>query len=148
MTLLFYFGPGSIIGDSPYDIFFTNMQFSNVSEFYNVFASYHTFFFHHLVILYFAINLALKLYTPEKKDFIKVFIVIETYVIIAMPLSHIIGVNFCNFAYSNIPFMESLRVACGQLVYSLVMHIVIAGGCALITYVYYLISNIITKKRS
>lgn len=148
MSLLFYFGPNTIIGDSSYNIFFNDMPCSNFSEFMGVFYNCHTFFFHHLVILYFALSLALNLYTAEKKDTKKVLIVIECYVIIAMPIAHLTNTNFCSMLTGVVPFMETLRLAIGQWGYSLIMHIVLSGGCALITYAYYSISKLLTKKRS
>ena len=145
MTLLFYFGPNTIISDSCYYIFFTEYNVTNVAEFGRIFSNYHTFFFHHFVILYLGITLALKLYSPKKSDVYMVLAVMSAYIIITMPLAHIIDVNFCNMLESNIPFMEAIRVNLGQFVYSIAMHVAIPGGCTLIIYVYYLVVKLITS---
>lgn len=133
MFLLFYINPGSVIGDSSANVFAN-------------FGSFHTFTFHHLVILYVALSFALGDYTPKKKDFLSVLIIMGAYYIIGMSASHIFDVNYCNFLTSNIGFMESLRLSAGKLVYSIAMFFAITGGTTFLCYLYYLVDSFIRKK--
>ena len=128
--ILFYFNPSSIIGSSCNNIF-------------QDFSSFHTFTYHHIIILFYLTMLFSKLYLPSKKDFIFVPIGILGYAIIAIPLAHILNVNFCNILDSNIPFMETLRVNAGQVVYTIVLILVGVIGGELIV----LFSNLIYNKK-
>ena len=56
------------------------------------------------------------------------FIGITLYALIAVPLAHILNVNFCSLLTNVIPFMEELRLATGQVVYTIVMYLVGVGG--------------------
>ena len=113
--VLFYFNPSSIIGNSCANVFAS-------------FSSFHTFIYHHFIILFLLILLGSKLYLPSKYDFLHVFIGITLYALIAVPLAHILNVNFCSLLTNVIPFMEELRLATGQVVYTTVMYLVGVGG--------------------
>lgn len=138
MFFLFYFNPGSIISDSAGNVF-------------GSFSNFHTFTFHHLIILYVVLTISLKNYLPQKKDWICVLIVMGIYYVVGMSMAHILDTNYCNFLTSNIPFMESLRLKAGQTVYSIVMLFIITGGTTLLAYLtylfYILIMNIKLRKR-
>lgn len=127
--ILFYFNPSSIIG--------------SCNNIFQDFSSFHTFTYHHIIILFYLTMLFSKLYLPSKKDFIFVPIGILGYAIIAIPLAHILNVNFCNILDSNIPFMETLRVNAGQVVYTIVLILVGVIGGELIV----LFSNLIYNKK-
>ncbi len=132
MTVLFYFSPGMVISDSASGVF-------------SSFSSFHTFTFHHLVILYVFLSIALNNYKPQKKDFLKLLMVMGIYFIIAMPIAHFLNTNYCNFLSSNIDFIEVIRVNAGQFVYSLVMLVIIVGGTAFMAYLYYLLYSLIKR---
>lgn len=134
MISLFYIGPTSIIGDSSADVF-------------GSFGDFHTFVFHHLIILYFFCFLALKVYKPQKSDFLWMSIALTCYFILAVTMTHVLQVNYTNLLYSNIGFMEQLRVACGQVFYTIVMYIFGIGTANLILLIYHLIYNRIKKKK-
>ena len=134
MTLLFYVNPSSIIGSSASDMFIS-------------FSKFHTFTFHHLVILYLLLSIVLRNYTPKWKHFISVLIVMTIYFAIGMTAAHLLDTNYCNFLTSNIPFMESLRLKTGQVFYSIAMFFFITGGTALLNFIYFLIYKLFTRKK-
>ncbi len=127
--ILFYINPSSIIGSSSENIFLT-------------FNTFHTFVYHHLILLFYFIMLFSKLYKPSKRDYIYVIVWITSYALVAIPLAHILDTNFCNLLTSNIPFMETLRLNAGQFVYTMVMVLFGLVGGELIV----LVSNLIYKK--
>lgn len=76
------------------------------------FANFHTVTFHNLVVLYFMLTVAFKLYDLQTKRDVKVMTVfLAIYVAIAAVLSYTLKVNFHNLYSCNIPFIENVRVA-------------------------------------
>ena len=134
MFLLFYINPSSIINDSSGAVF-------------ESFSNFHTFTFHHLIILYLFCMLALRVYKPQKSDFLWGSIAFTLWAIIATTMAHVLDTNYTNILHSNIPFMESLRVATGQIFYTIVMYIFGIGAFNLVLLVYRLIYNAILKKK-
>jgi hypothetical protein len=117
LIALFYINPGSIIGGGT-----TQNIFASFSRF-------HTFFYHHLAMLYFFCAVGLKFYEIKKSSFLYVAIGFTIYVLIAVPMAHILNVNFCNILTSNIPFMENFRLQFGQVLYTILMYLAgMAGG--------------------
>ncbi len=112
----FYTMPKGIIGSACENIF------ENYSTF-------HTFFFHHLVLFYFILGIAFKRYTP-KKQYVKAWVIcFSAYFILATTCAHLLNTNYFNLLESNIPLMESFRLWAGQITYTFVMAFVtIAGG--------------------
>jgi len=108
MTALFYFNPSSIISESASDVF-------------GSFGNFHTFIYHHLVMLFLFTGLFLNMFKISKKSFIHVLIGFSIYALLAVPLAHVLNTNYCNILTSNIPFMESLRLKVGQIIYTIVM---------------------------
>ena len=83
-----------------------------VTGYFTDFANFHTVTFHNLVVLYFMLTVALKLYDLNTKRDIKVMTVfLAVYVAIAAVLSYTLKVNFHNLYSCNIPFIENARVA-------------------------------------
>lgn len=132
MFLLFYFNPSSIIGDS-------------CSNLFGSFGNFHTFTFHHLIILYVFVSILLNNYKPQKKDYICLLIVMSAYYVGGITLAHIFNVNYCNFLTSNISFMELIRTSAGQIIYSIAMFFVIVGGTTLLNFLFYLLCQTILK---
>lgn len=124
MTCLFYIGPRGIINDSCSNVFAS-------------FSSFHTFTFHHLVILYLFCFLSLRVYKPQKSDFLWASILFSCWAILTGTMAHVLNVNFTNALYSNIPFMESFRVTCGQIPYTIMMYTLGLGALNLILFIYY-----------
>lgn len=112
--LLFYINPTSIIGGSCQNIFAD-------------FGTFHTFTYHHLIILFYLIMLTQKLFKPDKFCYLYAIIGLSIYALVAIPAANILDINFCNLLHSNIPFMESLRGMAGQVIYLIVMYAFAVG---------------------
>lgn len=126
MTVLFYFGPRTIIGGSCENIF---------ASFYN----FHTFFYHHLVILYLFTGIALNQFKISKKFYIHTLIGMTTYALIAVPAAHLLNTNYCNILTSNIPFMETIRINYGQVLYTIFLYLAGLVGATLSCFLYRII---------
>jgi len=84
----------------------------SIKGFFISFGDFHTVIFHHLVILYFMLTVALKLYELRTKhDLVVMSVFLAVYVSIATVLSYALKVNFHNLYRCNIPFVEELRLA-------------------------------------
>ena len=84
----------------------------NIKNFFGSYGDFHTVFFHNLVVFYFMLTIALKLYDLRPKRDLKIVTVfLAIYVIIAAILSYSLKVNFHNLYHCNIGFIEDIRVA-------------------------------------
>ncbi|MBE7073930.1 MAG: hypothetical protein E7379_02440 [Clostridiales bacterium] len=129
LVAMFYFNPQSIIGNATSDL---------LGSFYN----FHTFAFHHLVILYFCLNVALLNFNFKFIHVLYWCISMLTYYGIAVLCAHLFEVNFMNILYSNIPFMENLRLTIGQVGYTIILGSLTIGVGAVII----LFASLINKK--
>ena len=136
MALGFYTAPALIIGDNA------------LIDLLDSFGEFHTVIFHHLAILYAFLSIALTDYTPKKNDCKYVLIVMVSYFMIAIPFSYILDTNFCNILETVIPIVKPIQAFIGQPLYLVSLTVVVAGGTALMCYLYYLVYNKITKKES
>lgn len=118
LVIGFYFYPSGIIGSACENVL-------------RDFSTAHTFFFHHLVILYFLLAVAFKRYSPQKKD-VKIWLICFTiYFLTATSCAHLLDTNYFNLLESILPPLENFRLWAGQIPYTLLMAIVtIAGGAA------------------
>ena len=83
-----------------------------VFESLDYFSDFHTVIFHNLVLLYFMLTVALRLYKIDTKHDMKIMTVfLAIYVIIAAILSYTLKVNFHNLYQCNIGFIENVRLA-------------------------------------
>lgn len=129
LVALFYFDPVSIIGHACSNVFET-------------FFTFHTFFFHHLVLLYFVLTIALKQVDLKLSHSIHFLVSMAIYYAVAVTCAHLLQVNYMNILTSSIPFMESLRLAIGQVGYTIILGIiVICAGAIIIA-----LGSIIQKK--
>lgn len=118
LFILFYFNPGSIIGSS------------TTQNVFQSFSSIHTFFYHHLAILFLFVSVSLGYYNFTYKNIIYVVIGFVLYAIFGVTMAHLTNTNFCNLLESNIPFMETFRQNVGQVLYTIVMFLIgVVGGC-------------------
>lgn len=131
MTALFYFNPSSIISESASNVF-------------GSFSNFHTFIYHHLVMLFLFTGLLLNMFKVSKKSFVHVLIGFSAYALIAIPLAHVLDTNYCNILTSNIGFMENLRLNAGQIIYTIVMFLFAISA----SFVLILIKLGITKLRN
>ena len=126
---LFYFQPSGVLGNATSNVF-------------GSFNSFHTFVYHHLIILYFGLTISLNLYKPKMKHTLYVFIGLTIYFIVGVSFAFILNTNYCNFLYSVIDIVESLRLHFGQVLYLIGMYIFgIILSCG-----FMLIINLIYKK--
>ena len=84
----------------------------NIRNYFATFGDFHTVTFHNLVVFYFMLTVALKLYELNTKHDLKVMSVfLAIYVVIAATLSYSLKVNFHNLYECNIGFIENVRLA-------------------------------------
>lgn len=116
---LFYFNPVSIIGDACKNIFYS-------------FSTFHTFIFHHLVLYYFILSVALKQIKLEKSHIYYWLVSMLIYYCLANVFAHSFNVNYMNILTSNIGFMENLRLSIGQVGYDIILGLLTIGAGAVI----------------
>ncbi len=134
-ALLFYINPDSIIGSSCENIFAS-------------FSSFHTFTYHHLILLFYLIMLLEKLYIPSKSDFLYAFLGITGYAVIAIPMAHMLDTNFCNILSNNIAFIEEIRLQVGQVAYTTLFYLTGVVGAELIVGLSNGIKMLVDKKKN
>ncbi len=83
----------------------------NIQAFFTDYFSFHTVFFHNLVMLATVLILALKLYVPQKGDWKAVAWFMTGFCAVAASLAQILKTNFANFYSCNIPVLETVRQA-------------------------------------
>lgn len=94
---------------------------SNACE--NIFADFstaHSFFFHHLVILYFLLSLALKRVNIQKKSAYYWMACMSIYFIITLIFAYALNTNYFAVLYFPLEFFDEFRIAFGQVSYNLV----------------------------
>ena len=94
------------------------------TEFYST----HTFIFHHLIVLYFVLVVALRLCRPRVRDAVMVGVIGVVYISIAIPAANAFQTNYCNFLESVIPLMENIRIEKGQDIYIALISIFLTLG--------------------
>ena len=84
----------------------------NIKNYFGSYMDFHTVTFHNLVMLYFILTVALRLYEINVKRDMKVMAsFLAVYVVVAAILSYSLKVNFHNLYECNIGFIENVRVA-------------------------------------
>lgn len=135
LLVLFYFDPTSIIGSSTTAVF---------ASFYN----FHTFVFHHLVLLYFFLTITLKMVDFKPKYCLHFSISMAIYYCIAVIFANIFSVNYMNILHSSIGFMENFRLACGQIIYNIALGLLTVFVGTIIILILHLILKKIKEKKS
>ena len=83
----------------------------NIRNYFGSFGDFHTVTFHNLVVLYFMLTVALKLYDFQKKRDLKVMgVFLAVYVVIAAILSYSLKVNFHNLYKCNVALIDNIRL--------------------------------------
>lgn len=121
----------------------------NIRNFFGSYGDFHTVFFHNLVVFYFMLTIALKLYEfRPKRDMKIVSIFLAVYVTVAAILSYSLEVNFHNLYHCNIGFIENIRLAViarigifGTLLYVTILLIL----TILFAYAAYFLARLIVK---
>lgn len=136
MICMFYMHPSSIIGNA------TNNIFAD-------FGMFHTFIYHHLIVLYFTLGIALNLFnTITSKSYIHVSIGFPIYALFVVPAAHLFDINFVSLLYNNFKPFDSIRISYGYGAYTFLMIAgAILGGYMIIT-TCLLVKRLIFKKEN
>lgn len=135
LLISFYIMPSGIIGNSCQNIFAN-------------FDMFHTFTYHHLVLLFFFLMIALNIYRPQKSDLKYYSIAFSIYAVSTIVLGHLLNTNYCNILHSNIQILENIRQTAGQLVYTIILIVFGLGAGLLFDYIYCLANSQLAKKAS
>ncbi|MBQ7924523.1 MAG: YwaF family protein [Clostridia bacterium] len=118
LLALFYFNPRSIIGGACENVF-------------GDFGAFHTFFYHHLALLYCILGIIFKRFRPDFHDGWLWISCMSVYLSIAVIFAFGFQTNYFNILQSNVPFMEFIRVTFGQIAYLLFFFsLVLLGGAS------------------
>ena len=128
----------------------------NVKLFFKDYMSFHTVFFHNLVMLAALLIPALELHEPPKSGDTKTVVLFTIgFCIVSASMAYLLKTNFNNFYTCNIPPLETIRLAvetaCGKLVAS-ILYVVIVTVLDIFFvlgsyWLYRLVRNLITKKQ-
>lgn len=114
--LMFYINPSSIIGDSSQNILAT-------------FSTFHTFVYHHLMILFLLLTFSQNQFKPQKNHVLWIFVLYSSYAVLATTFAHLLQVNFTNLLTSNISFMQLVLDKFGIVAYTIIMYFFGLFGC-------------------
>lgn len=82
-----------------------------IRDFTNSFSSFHTVIFHNIVLFYFTLMVAMRMYkTNTKKDLKVLAVFLSIYLVIAITLSQTLQVNFHNLYKCNLGMVEDIRL--------------------------------------
>jgi hypothetical protein len=105
----------------------------------------HGFLFHHLIILYFLLAVAMRLCHARPRDAFLMGGIGVVYSAVALPLAYRWGANYCNFLESVIPAIEELRLEWGQLKYTVFTILTITVGGTFSAFVYITLYTAVSK---
>lgn len=94
-------------------LIYPNLIYSagNIQTFFTDYFSFHTVFFHNLVMLAIVLIVALNLHTPQKGDGKAVVLFMVAFCAVSATLAQLLKTNFANFYQCNIPILETVRQA-------------------------------------
>ena len=113
----------------------------------NIFENYfsaHSFFFHHLVVLYMLLMVAFKRYKPQKKDALVWVGCFTIYYCVTLICAYTLEKNYFNILHSGpLTFIEPLRLKVGQVCYDIGLLFVLLffGSCILY------VSSVVRQRR-
>lgn len=106
LFVAFYVSPRGVLGDACEDVF---------ADYFTA----HSFFYHHLVILYMMLSIAFKRFKPKKSDAWVWIICFACYFAVAATCAYTFDKNYFNILDSeSFPPLESFRLVVGQVVYN------------------------------
>ena len=105
----------------------------------------HGFLFHHLILLYFLLAVAMRLCRPRPRDAFLMGGLGVVYVAVALPLAYTWNTNYCNFLESAIPALEALRPEWGQLKYTVFTVLTVTVGGTFSAFVYITLYTVVSK---
>jgi hypothetical protein len=96
----------------------------------------HTIIFHHLVILYSMLFIALRHFEPKKMDALVWIFCFSIYFAVTVFFAYRLNTNFFNILNSeSLPLLEPYRLAVGQLVYNATLGAIVIFVGAIILFV-------------
>ena len=96
----------------------------------------HSFLYHHFVLFYLLLVIALRLAKPTFRDAIKVGVVGMVYMAAAIPLAYALETNYNNILENAVPFIDAFRQANGQVVYVVLLTVIVSVGTFLASCLY------------
>lgn len=129
---LFYFYPSGIL---------------SCEGIFKKFSTFHSFFFHHLVLLYFTLSVALKRFKPTKKDVLPFIVCMICYYVVAVILAYALDTNYMNILHSVIFFVEEWRVKFGQVPYNIGLGAVIIFSGAIFMWILAIVKGKLDTKK-
>ena len=120
-----------------------------ITGYLDSFSNFHTVTFHNLVMLYFMLTIALRLYDFNTKRDMKIMtIFFAGYVIIASIMSYSLKTNFHNLYQCNIPFVEEIRQSIIQAtgIFGIILYLVIMFILTIVfAYAAYFLARLVIK---
>ncbi|MBR6737297.1 MAG: YwaF family protein [Clostridia bacterium] len=87
-----------------------------------VFTSFHTFAFHFVVVAYGVFSIFLQDYTPRYKDAFSLIFCVLFYASYGIPAAFTLKSNYIKILSApEIPFLDNIRLTCGQVLYDVVL---------------------------
>lgn len=136
LILLLLVHPSALLGKSSSGIFLS-------------FPNFHAFVFHALVMAYPILKLTLLRFDLKiKQSIMSLICCIVFYASYAIPLAFHLNINYMNILNSYFQPLENLRLACGQVVYDIVLFLLGMGGSIMLFFVWYLIDKKTKKEKN
>lgn len=126
---------------------------ANIREFFTNYLSFHTVFYHNLVVFAFLLILALDLYSPGgKQEHKPVILAMVVFCIISATMAHILKTNYANYYSCNIPVLEAVRqtvaAAIGAVLAKLVYILIVSALNILFTWGAFGLCRLVKKPKT
>lgn len=124
-------------------LIYPNLIYSadNIKAFFTDYFSFHTVFYHNLIMLSVILIFALKLYTPEKGQGKYIIWFMVGFCAVSASMAHILKTNYANFYHCNIPVLEAVRLAvkaaCGDVIAQLFYVLAVSVVTVLFVWMFY-----------
>lgn len=112
------------------------------------FHHFHAFVFHMLVIAYPIFNLVLIKKQLKLSNSFNLVACIAFYASYAIPVAFKLNINYMNILYSYFAPLEEFRLACGQVVYDIVLFLISMLACVCLFMLWYVIDKKVTQRRN
>ena len=121
----------------------------NIINYFTSFGHFHTVTFHNLVVFYFMLTIAFRLYEfNTKRDMAVMGVFLAIYVVIAAILSYTLKVNFHNLYQCNIAFVEEFRQSVIQAIgiFGIILYVCIMFVLTILfAYASYFLARLVIK---
>ena len=112
--IAFIIGPTTIIGGATDNLTFTLSNFDAL----------HTFYYHFAVVLFFLLQISLRIPYPTLQNLKEVAIPFFSWMAFAAIMANVTNTNFSNLLYNNVLFMQSIKDSFGYIPYLISMFFV------------------------